>query len=126
RPVSGGCVRFAVLVLSRLPAPTLFPYTTLFRSNELLSALRKTQGYDLLLLGWEMPDISGLDVLHWARGNFGPALPIMFLTSRTLEEDLVTGLRAGPDDYMIKPIRPGALRAITEALLLGAHCAPTR
>src|SRR5690606_41808272 len=85
RPVSGGCVRFAVLVLSRLPAPTLFPYTTLFRSNELLSALRKTQGYDLLLLDWEMPDISGLDVLHWARGNFGPALPIMFLTSRTLD-----------------------------------------
>ncbi|QAA94931.1 response regulator transcription factor [Pollutimonas thiosulfatoxidans] len=100
---------------------TVFP-----TSNELLSALRKTQGYDLLLLDWEMPDISGLDVLHWARGNFGPALPIMFLTSRTLEEDLVTGLRAGADDYMIKPIRQGELTARVEALLRRHHGAPVQ
>lgn len=98
--------------------------TVFATGNALLSALGKGQEFDLLLLDWEMPDISGLDVLHWVRNNRGQALPIMFLTSRTLEKDLVTGLQAGADDYMIKPIRAGELTARVQALLRRQHAAP--
>lgn len=91
---------------------------TLFTAGrDLLAALPKSQPYDLILLDWEVPDISGLDVLHWIRSNNGYSVPIMFITSRTSEEDLVTGLRAGADDYMVKPIRPAELLARVGALL---------
>lgn len=83
----------------------------------MLSVLARGNDYDLLLLDWEIPDISGLDVLRWVRANLGHGLPIMMLTSRTLEEELVTGLQAGADDYMIKPIRKGELVARVHALL---------
>nr|MBF0683516.1 response regulator transcription factor [Pseudomonas sp.] len=81
--------------------------------------------FDLLLLDWEMPDINGLDVLRWVRSNRGQTLPIMLLTSRTREEDLVVGLEAGADDYMMKPIRSGELNARVRALLRRhAHASP--
>lgn len=91
---------------------------TLFASGKaLLSVLVGGEEFDLLLLDWEMPDINGLDILRWVRNNRGQALPIMLLTSHTLEQDLVTGLQAGADDYMTKPIRSGELNARVHALL---------
>jgi len=87
------------------------------QGRDLIAALSKSVTFDLIVLDWEMPDISGLDVLHWIRTNKGYTLPVMFLTSRTTEADLVTGLRAGADDYMIKPIRPAELVARVSALL---------
>ena len=68
-----------------------------------------------------MPDVSGLDVLHWVRDNQGYALPVLFVTSRTDEADLVTGLQAGADDYMHKPVREGELIARVQALLRRMH-----
>jgi len=85
--------------------------------NELLSALqRKDASFDLLLIDWELPDIDGIDIVRWVRANLGYALPIMFVTSRTQEEDLVMGLRAGADDYLVKPLREGELLARMQAL----------
>src|SRR5690606_25679066 len=77
--------------------------------NGLLAACqnKKKADFDLLLIDWELPDINGIDLVRWIRSNLGYTLPVMFLTSRTQEEDLVTGLRAGADDYMLKPLRKG-------------------
>ncbi|MCX5592826.1 response regulator transcription factor [Alcaligenes endophyticus] len=83
----------------------------------LLAKLAKPHSYDLLLLDWEVPDVSGLDVLRWVRANLGHRIPVLFLTSRTAEEDLVVGLQAGADDYMTKPLRKGELIARIHALL---------
>lgn len=84
--------------------------------KDLLAALSRPTAFDLLLLDWEIPDISGLEVVRWVRVNLGYTMPIMFLTSRTLEEDLVVGLQAGADDYMIKPVRQNELLARLDAL----------
>lgn len=91
--------------------------TTFHTGKSLLTALAKTDDFDLLILDWEVPDVSGLDVLHWIRDNQGYALPVLFLTSRTDEVDLVMGLQAGADDYMTKPIREQELLARIQALL---------
>lgn len=97
---------------------------TLFtQGQELLAALPKSAPFDLILLDWEVPDISGLDVLHWIRANNGYSVPVMFITSRTAEEDLVTGLQAGADDYMVKPLRPAELLARINALLRRSNVA---
>ena len=84
------------------------PFTT---SREILSALQDQERFDLLLIDWEVPDISGLDVVRWVRVHQGNALPIIFLTSRTLESDLVAGLGAGADDYITKPFGKAELLA---------------
>jgi len=91
---------------------------TIFSTGKaLLAVLQKQQPFDLLLIDWEIPDITGLEVVRWIRVHIGYDVPVMFVTSRTLEEDLVTGLQAGADDYMVKPIRPGELLARSESLL---------
>ena len=85
--------------------------------KSLLSALTRPHSFDLLLLDWEVPDVNGIDVLHWIRNNQGYALPVLFLTHRSDEADLVQGLQAGADDYMSKPVREGELIARIQALI---------
>jgi DNA-binding response OmpR family regulator len=95
--------------------------TTYLESNSLLTALQKDPSPDLLVLDWEIPDINGLDVLHWLRSNKGFAVPVVFVTNRTQEADIVVGLEAGADDYMTKPIRSAELLARVAALLRRTH-----
>src|SRR5690606_19641068 len=97
--------------------------TSFNTGKSMLAALARDHDFDMLILDWEVPDTSGLDVLRWVRTTLGQALPVLFLTSRTHEEDLVQGLQAGADDYMMKPIRRGELTARVTALL--RRIAPT-
>ncbi len=85
--------------------------------NALLAALRGRKSFDLLLLDWELPGIDGLEVLHWIRANRGQSMPVIFVTNRTHESDIVQGLNAGADDYIGKPLRPAELLARVGALL---------
>lgn len=90
---------------------------TLFTSGrDILAALSRPNTFDVLLLDWEVHDISGFEVLHWVRSNLGHAIPVMFVTSRNQEADLVSGLQAGADDYMIKPVRKAEFVARLDAL----------
>ena len=59
---------------------------------------------DLVVLDLYLPDIDGVEVCHQLRQSF-PALPILILSARTDEIDIVVGLDAGADDYMVKPFR---------------------
>lgn len=90
--------------------------TSYLQSRDLLAALR-IEHFDLVLLDWHLPDIDGDDVVRWLRTNIGPRIPVIFLTNRSSEEDLVEGLRAGADDYIVKPLRPQELLARVAALL---------
>ncbi|MDQ3979282.1 MAG: response regulator transcription factor [Actinomycetota bacterium] len=59
---------------------------------------------DLVVLDLYLPDIDGVEVCHQLRQSF-PGLPILILSARTDEIDIVVGLDAGADDYMVKPFR---------------------
>ncbi|MGE8641334.1 MAG: response regulator transcription factor [Achromobacter sp.] len=96
--------------------------TSYHQSRDLLAALR-TENFDLVLLDWHLPDIDGDDVVRWLRANIGPRVPVIFLTNRSSEDDLVEGLRAGADDYIVKPLRPLELLARVAALLRRSHIA---
>lgn len=88
--------------------------------KELLNQLRR-ESFDMLIIDWQVPDLSGADVLRWAREKLPANLPVLFMTSRSGEDDIVAGLAAGADDYMIKPIRRGELLARVQALLRRAY-----
>ncbi|MCP4407833.1 MAG: response regulator transcription factor [Gammaproteobacteria bacterium] len=64
-----------------------------------------TESFDLLILDWLVPGMSGLEVLLWVRENIDWPIPILFITQRDSETDVVTALERGADDYMAKPIK---------------------
>src|SRR5690625_3967862 len=65
--------------------------TVFHAGKDLMQQLAKNHDFNLIVIDWELPDVSGLDVLHWLRSNLGYAVPVLFVTSRTQEEDIVTG-----------------------------------
>jgi DNA-binding response OmpR family regulator len=71
---------------------------------------------DLVLLDLSLPDTDGLDVCRALRETW-PTLPIIMLTARSDEVDIVVGLGAGADDYVVKPFRVGELVARIRARL---------
>jgi len=71
---------------------------------------------DLVILDLGLPDMDGLDVARWIRSH-GLATPVLVLTARADEVDLVVGLDAGADDYVTKPFRLAELLARVRALL---------
>lgn len=82
----------------------------------LLRELRQ-QSYDLLVLDWSLPDMEGPAVVRTIREDLCSRIPILFVTNRREEADMVEGLSAGADDFMVKPIRLGELEARVSALL---------
>jgi len=71
----------------------------------------KMETFDLLLLDWNMPEQSGIDVIRWARSNLDPCPPIIIMTSRTDSNDIVLALEAGADDYIVKPEKEDVILA---------------
>jgi DNA-binding response OmpR family regulator len=81
----------------------------------------RLQSFDLLILDWTLPDISGPSVVKWVREELASRIPILFVTNRRDEADMVAGLTAGADDFMVKPIRVPELEARVRALLRRAY-----
>jgi DNA-binding response OmpR family regulator len=73
-------------------------------------ALTARNDVDLVLLDLTLPDVDGLDVCRSIRDR-DARLPIVILTARAEESDVVTGLDAGADDYVTKPFRLAELLA---------------
>lgn len=83
--------------------------------RQLVRALHR-ETFDLFIIDWNLPDLSGLNVLEWIRNQIGAQPPVLLLTNRVSEEDMVAGLRAGADDFVTKPYQPAVLLARVEAL----------
>ncbi|MGW6056868.1 response regulator transcription factor [Streptomyces sp. NPDC055189] len=81
---------------------------------------------DLLVLDVMMPRVDGLGVTRVLRGGSGgtsaaSGIPILMLTARTTEDDLLLGLDLGADDYLTKPYSPRELMARVRTLLRRAR-----
>jgi len=79
------------------------------------------ESFDLFVLDWQVPDVSGADVLMWLRTNVSRTVPVLFVTVRDSEQDIVFALENGADDYMVKPARRQELLARVHALLRRAY-----
>jgi len=80
-----------------------------------LDALRH-ETFDLLIVDWNLPDITGPEVLGWVRENIDWHIPVLFMTSRDSEADIVLALEQGADDYMVKPVKQAETLARIHAL----------
>lgn len=86
------------------------------RKADLAAALRKTT-FDLLILDWNLPEGSGLDIVTLVKRTVPSPPPILMVTSRADEADVVQALEHGVDDYIAKPVTPTLLLARVRALL---------
>ena len=76
------------------------------------------QGFDLILCDWEMPEMSGLELLSWFRQQAEyKAVPFIMVTSRGDKENVVQAIQAGVTDYIGKPFTQEQLiTKVTKAL----------
>ena len=73
---------------------------------------------DVVVLDWMLPGESGLALARRLRGDVRTRdLPILMLTARAMENDKISGLEAGADDYLTKPFSPRELNARIKAVL---------
>jgi DNA-binding response OmpR family regulator len=79
-----------------------------------LSHLR-TYDYDVAVVDWRMPGLTGVDVVSQARRG-GIHTPVLMLTARDTPADRIAGLNGGSDDYLVKPFDFGELLARLRAL----------
>ncbi|MFC4086000.1 response regulator transcription factor [Amycolatopsis samaneae] len=79
-------------------------------------AAAKADVPDLVVLDVMLPDLDGFEVLRRLRTR-GARLPVLFLTARDADEDLIAGLTGGADDYVTKPFKLEELIARIRAIL---------
>ena len=97
---------------------------TLCRTLAVGRAAWEQRQFDLLVLDVNLPDGSGLELLHQVRQ--ASSVPVILLTANDMEMDIVTGLESGADDYITKPFSLAVLRARVNAQLRrGAHVRKT-
>ncbi|GEL76839.1 DNA-binding response regulator [Tenuibacillus multivorans] len=90
--------------------------TAVVHDGETALQLATHENFDLILLDLMLPTMNGLEVCEKLREQ-GLTIPIIMLTAKGEEEDKITGLDVGADDYMTKPFSPKELSARIRAVL---------
>ena len=86
-----------------------------FRNGIDLQNALKRETYDVVLLDWNMPGRTGLEIVSWASEDLDTAPPFILLTSRRDKGEIVRGLEAGATDYIVKPESHEVILARIEA-----------
>lgn len=85
------------------------------RDGEIAQWILAQRDYDLLVLDWLLPQVSGLDLCQQYR-RLGKTAPVLMLTAKDTTTDKISGLDAGADDYLVKPADVFELLARVRAL----------
>jgi two-component system phosphate regulon response regulator PhoB len=86
-------------------------------AEEALARVR-ARAPDLVVLDWNLPGMSGLELCKVVRGDaLLAATPLLFLTAHSATQDMVEAFAAGADDYVVKPFRAAELGARIFGLL---------
>src|SRR6185503_2642516 len=75
------------------------------------ATLASNPDIQVVLLDWMLPDGSGVDLCREFKATSGASLYVILVTVRGAPEDVETGLDAGADDYLVKPVSPVEVRA---------------
>ncbi len=91
--------------------------SAVFGTGQALRDGLRRDAFDLFVLDWQLPDTTGIEMLAWLRQQNTENVPVIFLTIRDAEPDIVRALTAGADDYIVKPpSRPVTIARISTVL----------
>jgi DNA-binding response OmpR family regulator len=82
-----------------------------------VTALKSGVRVDLLVLDVLMPGLDGFETLAEIRRLGHDKLPVVFLTAKSRDEDVISGYEKGADYYITKPLKPAALLNIVDVLI---------
>lgn len=94
-------------------------YHDILESEDGIQALKVIAEHpiDLLITDWNMPNLNGLELVQRIRSGPHAKLPILMVTTNAAKEDVIQALKAGVNNYVVKPMTPETLeekiRAIT-------------
>ncbi len=80
--------------------------------------LEKLAGVDIILTDWNMPEMDGLEFVKNVRAQ-NPKIPILMVTTNAAKDDIITALKNGVNNYIVKPFTPETLKEKVEAILKG-------
>jgi len=104
--------RTATTILARTLSGWSLEVTVVDDGEKAWAAINEGDPPSLAILDWMMPTLDGPELCRRIRANPKTApIYVMLLTSRSARSDLVAGLEAGADDYLVKPFDLGELRA---------------
>jgi len=86
--------------------------------REALNKLQADDTINFIITDWNMPDLTGLDLVKAVRANPKyETLPILMVTTRGMKEDIVEALQAKVNNYIVKPFTPQVLREKIEQII---------
>ncbi|MDP2037059.1 MAG: response regulator [Ignavibacteria bacterium] len=86
--------------------------------REALTKLQADDAINFIITDWNMPDLTGLDLVKAVRANPKyETLPILMVTTRGMKEDIVEALQAKVNNYIVKPFTPQVLREKIEQII---------
>lgn len=95
-----------------------FEVTSFASGSAAIEALGIGPGPAVMVLDWQMPDVSGLEVCRFVRGHFASAyMPVLVLTAWGSDEHLLEALGAGANDFVRKPVSDVEMRARVAGLV---------
>ncbi len=89
----------------------------LYRNGRSFLAALQRDTFDLFIIDWTMPEMSGMEIIQWVKTRLRPCPPVMMLTNRSENEEIAGALNAGADDFVVKPESAIVLSARVNALL---------
>lgn len=90
---------------------------TFSSAEEALNALKTEAAPDLFILDLNLPGMSGFEFLENIRKDYKPTIPVVIVSARDADEDIIKGLGFGADEFVTKPFSPKVLVARVEANL---------
>ena len=77
-----------------------------------------SEGADFLVTDWNMPEMSGLDLVKWVRGNEKFAdIPILMITTRGNKDDVIEAMKMRVNNYIVKPFTAPGLKEKIDQIL---------
>lgn len=97
-------------------------YSDVVEATDGKDALAKLKGagINFVITDWNMPEMDGLTFVTTLRNNDEyKSLPVLMVTTRSVKEDIVEALKAGVNNYIVKPFTPDTLKEKIEQVLAG-------
>lgn len=83
-------------------------------------AKMKVEKFNFIITDWNMPEMDGLTFVTTLRGmDEYKSLPILMVTTRSVKDDIMIALKAGVNNYIVKPFTPETLKDKIEQVLAG-------